>query len=92
MNLSTRLVLLASILILKSDQTCLADVPLNGLTEAEKRGGWKLLFDGKTTAGWRNYRKRKMGSGWAVADGVLNRVGNGAGDIVTTEQFGNFEL
>ena len=30
---------------------------LNRLTDAEKAAGWKLLFDGKTTAGWRNFRK-----------------------------------
>ena len=92
MNLSHRIVLLAFILVLKSAISCCADVPLNGLTEAEKRGGWKLLFDGKTTDGWRNYRKEEMGGGWAVADGVLERVNDGAGDIVTTEQFENFEL
>ena len=38
---------------------CLADAPANGLTEAERRGGWKLLFDGKTAKGWRNFRKDK---------------------------------
>lgn len=92
MNFLTRLVLFSSILILKFDPVCLAEVPLNGLTEAEKRGGWKLLFDGKTTDGWRNYRDDKMSDSWAVANGVLERVSNGAGDIVTTEQFENFEL
>ncbi|HIK95151.1 MAG TPA: hypothetical protein EYG03_24680, partial [Planctomycetes bacterium] len=65
MNSSIRLVLFSSVLILKFDPICLAEVPLNGLTEAEKRGGWKMLFDGKTTDGWRNYRDEKMSSGWA---------------------------
>ena len=71
---------------------CLADVPLNGLTEAEKRGGWNLLFDGKSTNGWRNYRKDGINAGWAVKDGALTRADNGAGSIITTEQFDNFEL
>lgn len=31
----------------------------NQLTESEKLSGWKLLFDGKSTEGWRNYRDRK---------------------------------
>ena len=94
MNHSTRLILLlfSSALILKTDAICVADLPLNGLTEAEARGGWKLLFDGKTTTGWRNYRSEKMGDGWAVADGLLERVDNGAGDIVTMDQYENFEL
>ena len=94
MNLSTRLImaLVSSVLILKSGTICIADETLNSLTEAEKRGGWKLLFDGKTTDGWRSYRARQMGDGWAVTDGILDRVSNNAGDIVTTEQFKNFEL
>ncbi|MCC7133263.1 MAG: DUF1080 domain-containing protein [Gemmatimonadales bacterium] len=63
----------------------------NTLTEAERRDGWKLLFDGKTTAGWRSYGKRELASGWQVVDGALTRVGL-AGDIVAAEEFANFEL
>src|SRR5262249_1721843 len=61
-------------------------VPPNTLTDAEKRAGWKLLFDGKTTDGWRGYKKDKIPDGWKVVDGTLSRVAK-AGDIVTTEQF-----
>ncbi|HLY73170.1 MAG TPA: DUF1080 domain-containing protein, partial [Planctomycetota bacterium] len=43
----------------------------NTLTEDEKKAGWKLLFDGKTTEGWKGYRKDKMPDGWQVIDGVL---------------------
>lgn len=68
-----------------------ADPPA-GLTEGEKRGGWKLLFDGRSTTGWRNYRSDKLSNGWAVKDGILERISTGAGDIVTTEQYRNFEL
>jgi hypothetical protein len=72
----------------------------NRLTEAEKKAGWKLLFDGTTTKGWRGYRMEKMPPGWQVLDGALVRVkggpgGQGAGgghDIVTTEEFENFDL
>jgi hypothetical protein len=63
----------------------------NSLTEEEKKAGFKLLFDGKTTAGWRGFRKKEMPSGWQVIDGALARVGPG-GDIVTVDQFKNFEL
>jgi len=39
----------------------------NTLTNKEKKEGWKLLFDGQTTAGWRNYNSDKVGPGWKVA-------------------------
>lgn len=69
-----------------------AEQPLNTLSEAEAAEGWKLLFDGKTAAGWRNYKKDAVGPGWKVVDGALTRAEKGAGDILTTEQFGAFEL
>jgi hypothetical protein len=69
-----------------------ADSPVNELTADEKAAGWKLLFDGKTTAGWRNYKKKRVGSGWKVEDGVLIRKGGGAGDIVTEDQYDAFEF
>ncbi|MCC7419231.1 MAG: DUF1080 domain-containing protein [Planctomycetaceae bacterium] len=68
------------------------EVPVNQLTDAEQRAGWKLLFDGKSAEGWRNYRKDKINEGWVVEDGALTRKGSGAGDIVTTGQFEHFEL
>jgi hypothetical protein len=58
---------------------------------AGDEGAWKPLFDGRTTAGWRGFRQDSMPAGWQVVDGALTRVGQG-GDIVTTDQFGNFEL
>jgi len=64
---------------------------LNRLTAAEQEQGWRLLFDGKSTAGWRAYRADSMPSGWQVVDGALTRVGS-ATDIITKEQFANFEL
>lgn len=74
--------------------------PANALTDAEKHAGWKLLFDGKTLQGWRGYRMDQMPVGWSVIDGALVRVKGGAGgkgagggdDIVTLEQFENFEF
>jgi hypothetical protein len=69
------------------------DKPLpNTLTEAEQAAGWKLLFDGKTTTGWRNYKKDSLGPGWKVEDGSLVRAGNGAGDILTVDQYDAFEF
>ena len=64
--------------------------PHNTLTAAERAAGWRLLFDGRTTAGWTGFRRDSV-AGWRAEDGALVRVGPG-GDIVTTEQFANFEL
>ena len=63
----------------------------NTLTAAERAAGWRLLFDGRTTSGWRGFRQTSMPSGWDVVDGALTRVGGG-GDIITVDQFGDFEL
>ena len=61
----------------------------DGATQAG--GEWRSLFDGRTTSGWRAYRGQTMPDGWRAVDGALTRVGEG-GDIVTTDQFGDFEL
>ena len=65
----------------------------NTLTAAETQAGWKLLFDGKTLNGWHNFKKEGVKPGWQVKDGNLVCVDpHNAGDIVTTEKFGAFEL
>lgn len=71
----------------------------NTLTTKEKRDGWKLLFDGKTTAGWRGaYRDKFPAAGWMVEDGTLSiaktdgRESRNAGDIVTDSEYSNFDL
>ena len=86
----SKLFTLACFLI--SNAAIVADMPINGLTEGEKRGGWKLAFDGKTTNGWRNYQQKEVSDGWVVNDGVLEWTRKGAGDIITTAQYENFEL
>ena len=52
---------------------------------------WQNLFDGTTTAAWRGYRSDDLPDGWRIVEGALTRVDR-AGDIVTREQFGDFEL
>jgi len=64
---------------------------LNSLSPAEQAAGWKLLFDGKTTAGWRGFKMDSMPSGWQVVYGALTRVAS-AGDIMTRDKYANFEL
>jgi len=54
-------------------------------------GEWRSLFDGKTTNGWRGFRQTTMPDGWKAVDGALTRVAP-ATDIVTVDQFGDFEL
>ncbi len=65
--------------------------PINALTDAEREAGWELLFDGHSTDGWRGYMMQTVPDGWQVLDGELTRVGRGR-DIITTEQFENFDL
>ena len=71
----------------------------NRLTDLEKRHGWRLLWDGKTSAGWRGANLDHFPpEGWNMEDGVLSvdetdgRESTGPGDIVTLDSFNNFEL
>jgi len=66
----------------------------NTLTPAEQAAGWKLLFDGRTTSGWRGFNKPAFpDQGWIVEDGALKKVaGVRGGDILTAETFDDFEL
>ena len=71
----------------------------NELTPLQKEQGWKLLWDGRTTQGWRGARLDHFpGHGWKIEDGILTVEPSGGaesangGDIVTTETYGNFIL
>lgn len=71
----------------------------NNLTNDESRRGWRLLWDGKTTNGWRGAKLDKFPEkGWEMTDGVLSVLSSGGeesrngGDIVTENLFSNFEL
>ncbi|PLB85817.1 DUF1080 domain-containing protein [Dysgonamonadaceae bacterium] len=67
----------------------------NVLTEAEKAEGWKLLFDGKTLDGWRDYNGDSLTAPWIVEDGCIRAKGSGSdasGYIVTDTIYENFEL
>ena len=54
-------------------------------------GEWRVLFDGASTAAWRGFKKDSLPAGWQIVDGALTRVAGG-GDIVTRDEFANFEL
>jgi hypothetical protein len=86
MPVMTRFVLIALVLF---STTMSAQMPT--LTAEEKTAGWKLLFDGKSLAGWRGYKNETPPAGWRAANGELVRESE-SGDLMTVEQFDNFEL
>ncbi|MEA5260473.1 DUF1080 domain-containing protein [Arcicella aquatica] len=68
----------------------------NILTEQEKKDGWILLFDGKTTNGWHIYNKGKIPSAWIIQNDELyckpDTFKVEHGDLVSDKVFQNFEL
>jgi hypothetical protein len=71
----------------------------NSLSEFEKKAGWKLLFDGTTSNGWKGaYKDSFPQKGWEIKDGVMKVLSSAGaestngGDIVTTEKFSAFDL
>jgi hypothetical protein len=66
--------------------------PPNTLSPAEKADGWKLLFDGKTTAGWKGFKTAAPDAGWKVMDGAIGPTKGVSKDIVTKANYENFEL
>ncbi|MBN8851261.1 MAG: glycosyl hydrolase [Sphingobacteriales bacterium 50-39] len=57
-------------------------------------GGWKTLFDGKTTKGWHTFGKSQTDPQWEVKDGALHldKSKKGQGDLATDGVYGNFDL
>jgi len=70
--------------------------PINQLTPQEKKEGWTLLFDGKTTKGWHLYNTKNTQSAWMVKQGVLycnpNDTKSEHGDLVTDKEYKNYDL
>ena len=73
--------------------------PPNTLTEQEKQEGWRLLWDGQTTAGWRSAVADTFPpEGWEIRDGELMVTNNNGaesqhgGDIITVDRYSNFVL
>ncbi|WP_448702718.1 DUF1080 domain-containing protein [Mucilaginibacter sp. AW1-3] len=71
----------------------------NQLTANEKKQGWKLLFDGKTSTGWRSAKGDAFpAKGWEIKDGELTvlasegKESQNGGDIVTEKQYSAFDL
>ncbi len=80
--------------------TGIAQKKPNTLSPKEKKQGWELLFDGKTTKGWHSFNKTTIGNAWKVQNGALyldttQKDGwqiKGGGDIVSEKEYGNFHL
>lgn len=71
----------------------------NKLSIDEEKNGWKLLWDGETTNGWRGAKLEEFPSeGWKIEDGILSVLKSGGaesaagGDIVTKDLYGDFEF
>lgn len=83
----------------KNPQTPELSYLKNQLTEQEKRNGFRLLWDGKTSEGWRGAKLDDFpAKGWEIKEGELTVLktdggeSTGPGDIVTTVKFSDFEL
>ena len=72
---------------------------VNSLTDSEKAEGWQLMFDGKTSKGWRGFKMDVFPSNWEVVDGTLHMIKNtdqteeqqsNKADIIFDKQFENF--
>jgi hypothetical protein len=77
----------------------------NTLTPAERTSGWRLLFDGRTLAGWRGVGYDTVPTAhWVVVDGAIKKIATGdvprvadgrplvGGDLMTVDSFADFEL
>ncbi len=71
----------------------------NFLTNYEVKNGWKLLFDGESSKGWRGaYKDSFPAKGWQIEDGNITvlssegKEGANGGDIVTLDQYKAFDL
>jgi len=82
---------LAALALFTSSIAFAQATPVNTLTAAEQKAGWKLLFDGTSLRAWRGYQQTELPPEWMAVDGVMTKVKN-TNDIVTREQFGDFEL
>jgi len=88
---------LLPVLILVCTLTALvyaADNKPAALTDEEQKAGWKLLFDGVSTKGWRGLGRQSFPpQGWDVVDGCLHhKAKGGGGDLTAEEPCENFEL
>ena len=76
-----------------------SDIP-NSLTPEQTAEGWRRLFDGETLTGWKRFNRDTIGPLWSVQNGAILCDGEGLGEgsgehggsLITTDEFGNFDL
>ena len=82
----------------KKEVVTKVETPVNTLSAAEKKDGWILMFDGKTSKGWRGYKKDHFPNGWVVENNTIQCLGSGrgeagskeGGDIIYDKEFQEF--
>lgn len=73
-----------------------AQLATNSLTEAEKRDGWQLLFNGNDFTGWHSYSGVIPPGSWTIAGGCIKSIKRngrpGGADLLTDQKFSDFEF
>ncbi|MDH4065120.1 MAG: DUF1080 domain-containing protein, partial [Acidobacteriota bacterium] len=62
-----------------------------GITPVVQAGEWRTLFDGTSMNAWRGFKTDTLPPGWRIAAGAFGKDGP-VGDLVSRDQFGDFEL
>jgi hypothetical protein len=79
-----------------SEEEVVAEPRSNTLSDEERADGWQLLFDGTSLEHWRGFKSDSVPPGWTIEDDMIQfsseHGGEGYGDLMTKEQFANFEL
>ena len=75
----------------QSASSASATAGTSGLTAEQAAAGWRSLFDGTNTNAFRGYKSQTLPAGWRIVDGTLTKTG-ASEDIITKDQFANFEL
>src|SRR5687768_15407417 len=97
--LSCVVVLAISAITLAAQPAARGVRPVDPTAITEQTGGWRMLFDGKTTSGWHGFKKAGFPTaGWSIENGRLKHAATGgsptkdSGDIITIETFNDFDL
>ena len=83
----------------ENPEVCQLNLIANTLSAREQAEGWSLLWDGKTTEGWRGAKLDGFpAKGWTIENGAISvdksdgGESTNGGDIVTTDTYRNFVL